>query len=79
MNATVRVSTLPTSSPLADVVVLRNTVQAGAGTRGRLMSKCTHCGEWFVTTLRRMEPDGTLVRNVPQCVPCRNRYRKVWR
>ncbi len=63
-------------SALADVVVLKNTFQAGVGARGRLMSKCTRCGGWFVTTLRRMTPGGKLVRNVPQCVPCRGRYAK---
>ena len=28
-----------------------------------------------MTTLRRMHPDEPLVRNVPQCSPCRSRYR----
>ena len=61
---------------LADIVILKNTWQEGAGSKGRMMSACTHCGRAFVMTLRRMKPTGRVVRNVSQCVSCRNRYAK---
>ena len=64
-----------------DVVIVKRTYVDPRATAGRQMQTlCTRCHKLFPTTFRRMSgPQGGRwceVRNVPQCLACRSRYRK---
>lgn len=73
----IAVSIDPRDFMKGDVVITKRTY---AGAASSFKTKCTRCGEFFKTTYRRMGRLGTPraceVRNIPQCSPCRSRYRK---
>jgi hypothetical protein len=62
-----------------DVIIIKRTY-FDPSAKLKLVTICTNCGNQFPTELRRMQATGKRgleVRNVPQCAPCRSRYRNA--